>query len=39
MQLETLSRILAELKASGLLRVDRSRLFIPDPAEWMAVCH
>lgn len=31
MQPETFSRILAELKASGLVRVNRSRLFISDP--------
>jgi len=30
MQPETFSRILAELKASGLIRVNRSRLFISD---------
>lgn len=31
MQPETFSRILAELKANGLVRVNRSRLYIPDP--------
>lgn len=31
MQPETFSRILAELKASGLVRVNRSRVFISDP--------
>lgn len=31
MQPETFSRILADLKASGLVRVNRSRLFISDP--------
>ncbi|KAA1175970.1 Crp/Fnr family transcriptional regulator [Marinobacter salinexigens] len=31
MQPETFSRILADLKANGLLRVNRSKLFISDP--------
>ncbi|MFO8142605.1 MAG: Crp/Fnr family transcriptional regulator [Marinobacter sp.] len=31
MQPETFSRILADLKASGLVRVNRSKLFISDP--------
>lgn len=31
MQPETLSRILADLKSNGLVRVNRSRLFISDP--------
>ncbi|WP_152205159.1 Crp/Fnr family transcriptional regulator [Marinobacter changyiensis] len=31
MQPETFSRILADLKSSGLVRVNRSRLFISDP--------
>ncbi|HKK55181.1 Crp/Fnr family transcriptional regulator [Marinobacter sp.] len=31
MQPETFSRILAELKSSGLVRVNRSRVFISDP--------
>ncbi len=31
MQPETFSRILADLKSNGLLRVNRSRLFISDP--------
>jgi CRP-like cAMP-binding protein len=31
MQPETFSRILADLKANGLVRVNRSRLFISDP--------
>ncbi|AOY90079.1 Crp/Fnr family transcriptional regulator [Marinobacter salinus] len=31
MQPETFSRILAELKSNGLVRVNRSRLFISDP--------
>lgn len=31
MQPETLSRMLAELRTRGLLRVNRNRLFIPDP--------
>lgn len=32
MQPETLSRVLHELKTSGLIRVDRGRVFIKDPA-------
>ena len=31
MQPETFSRILADLKSNGLVRVNRSRLFISDP--------
>lgn len=38
MQPETFSRILAELKSSGLVRVNRSRLFIPDPQRLINVC-
>lgn len=37
MQPETFSRILAELKSQGLVRVNRSRLFIPDPARLVAI--
>ena len=35
MQAETFSRILADLKSSGLVRVNRSRLFIADPQRLM----
>jgi CRP-like cAMP-binding protein len=35
MQPETFSRILAELKASGLVRVNKRRLFIPHPPRLM----
>jgi CRP-like cAMP-binding protein len=31
MQPETFSRILADLRSNGLVRVNRSRLFISDP--------
>lgn len=34
MQPETFSRILADLKSSGMLRVNRSRIFISDP-RWL----
>ncbi len=37
MQPETFSRILADLKASGLVRVNRSKLFIADPQRLMAL--
>ncbi|QBM15995.1 hypothetical protein MARI_00750 [Marinobacter sp. JH2] len=39
MQPETFSRILAELKASGLVRVNRSRLFIADPQRLIEISH
>jgi len=38
MQPETLSRILAGLKTSGLVRVNRSRLFIPDTKRLVEIC-
>jgi CRP-like cAMP-binding protein len=38
MQPETFSRILADLKSSGLVRVNRSRLFIPDPQRLVGIC-
>lgn len=38
MQPETFSRILADLKGSGLVRVNRSRLFIPDPQRLIGIC-
>lgn len=38
MQPETFSRILAELKGQGLVRVNRSRLLIPDPVRLRAIC-
>ncbi|MGM0766542.1 MAG: Crp/Fnr family transcriptional regulator [Pseudomonadota bacterium] len=37
MQPETFSRILADLKANGLVRVNRSRLFISDPARLIQI--
>lgn len=37
MQPETFSRILADLKGNGLLRVNRSRLFIPDPVRLIQI--
>ncbi|MBW4934279.1 Crp/Fnr family transcriptional regulator [Marinobacter sp. F4206] len=37
MQPETFSRILAELKANGLIRVNRSKLFISDPQRLIEV--
>lgn len=37
MQPETFSRILAELKGQGLVRVNKSRLFIPDPQRLVAI--
>ncbi|SFM69095.1 Crp/Fnr family transcriptional regulator [Marinobacter zhejiangensis] len=37
MQPETFSRILAELKNQGLVRVNRSRVFIPDPMRLVAI--
>jgi CRP-like cAMP-binding protein len=37
MQPETFSRILADLRASGLVRVNRSRLFISDPSRLIAI--
>ncbi|MDX1457463.1 MAG: Crp/Fnr family transcriptional regulator [Marinobacter sp.] len=37
MQPETFSRILADLKGLGLVRVDRSRLSIPDPHRLVAL--
>lgn len=37
MQPETFSRILAELKANGLLRVNCSRIFISDPSRLMQI--
>lgn len=38
MQPETFSRILAELKASGLIRVDRSRVFVSDSQRLIETC-
>ncbi|NWO05110.1 MAG: Crp/Fnr family transcriptional regulator [Alteromonadaceae bacterium] len=38
MQPETFSRILADLKASGLIRVDRCRLVIPEPGKLLEIC-
>jgi CRP-like cAMP-binding protein len=38
MQPETFSRILADLKSSGLVRVNRSRLSIPDPQRLIGIC-
>ncbi|WP_150910633.1 Crp/Fnr family transcriptional regulator [Marinobacter halotolerans] len=37
MQPETFSRILADLKSNGLVRVNRSRLFISDPQRLIAI--
>lgn len=37
MQPETFSRILADLKASGLVRVNRSRLFISEPRRLLEI--
>ncbi|WP_372964446.1 Crp/Fnr family transcriptional regulator [Marinobacter sp.] len=37
MQPETFSRILADLKSSGLVRVNRSKLFISDPKRLVAL--
>lgn len=37
MQPETFSRILADLKANGLVRVNRSKLLISDPQRLMAI--
>jgi len=37
MQPETFSRILADLKSNGLVRVNRSRVFISDPARLIQV--
>ncbi|MBE0486327.1 Crp/Fnr family transcriptional regulator [Marinobacter sp.] len=37
MQPETFSRILADLKANGLVRVNRSKLFISDPQRLIAI--
>lgn len=37
MQPETFSRILTDLKANGLVRVNRSRLFISDPARLIQI--
>ncbi len=37
MQPETFSRILAELKTNNLIRVDRSKLYIPDLARLIQV--
>jgi CRP-like cAMP-binding protein len=39
MQPETFSRILAELKDNGLIRVNRNRLFISDPQRLIDVSH
>jgi CRP-like cAMP-binding protein len=37
MQPETFSRILADLKANGLVRVNRSRVFISDPSKLIQI--
>ncbi|RKR77979.1 Crp/Fnr family transcriptional regulator [Marinobacter nauticus] len=37
MQPETFSRILADLKSNGLIRVNRSKLFISDPQRLIAI--
>ena len=38
MQPETFSRILADLKSNGLIRVNRSRLVIADPGRLVEIC-
>jgi CRP-like cAMP-binding protein len=37
MQPETFSRILADLKSNGLVRVNRSRVFISDPSKLIRI--